>query len=254
VDDAQLLPMLERYYDTVPRAVANAEPVGPFTLFVAREGWPYYARPRLGADATFTAADVLAVLDRQHDLRVPRHLEWVHQTTPSLLPAARQAGLRVEECALLVLDGAVRHSPIENAEVRMLDPDEPGFATARSAVDAGFSGRDVLQPEPVVETMAVRVKQGLMRVAGAFAADGGAIGGGSHALRDGVTELTGIAVVPAWRRRGVGAALTAVLADDARSQGAATVFLSAASEAVTRVYERVGFVRVGTACIAECHQ
>jgi RimJ/RimL family protein N-acetyltransferase len=30
-----------------------------------------------------------------------------------------------------------------------------------------------------------------------------------------------------------------------------TVFLSAQDDAVARVYERVGFVRVGTACMAE---
>lgn len=35
-----------------------------------------------------------------------------------------------------------------------------------------------------------------------------------------------------------------------RSAGATTVFLSAGSEAVARVYRRVGFVDVGTACVA----
>jgi GNAT superfamily N-acetyltransferase len=246
-----MLATLERYYDTVPRAVADAETIGPFTLFVAREGWPYYARPRLDGNASFGASDVRDVLARQRNLGVPRHLEWVHETTPTLLPAARQVGVPVDECALMVLDGTVARPPTDGVAVRMLDPADPGFTTARSAVDAGFSGRDVLRPEPVAETIADRVTQGLMRVAGAFAADGRAIGGGSHAPREGVTELTGIAVVPAWRRRGVGAALTAVLADDAQTQGAKTVFLSAASEPVARVYQRVGFVRVGTACIAE---
>jgi predicted GNAT family acetyltransferase len=39
--------------------------------------------------------------------------------------------------------------------------------------------------------------------------------------------------------------------DDARERGVRTIFLSAQDDAVARVYERVGFVRVGTACIAE---
>lgn len=254
MSDPQLLDVLERYYDTVPRAVADAETVGPFTLFVAREGWPYYARPRLGGATTFAAADVRAVLGRQRELGVPRHLEWVHETTPTLLPAAREVGLPVDECDLMVLDGTVPRPSIDGLTVRMLDPTDPGFAAVRSAVDAGFSGRDVLRPEAVAETIATRVKEGLMRVAGAFDATGQAVGGGSHALRDGVTELTGIAVLPSWRQRGIGAALTAVLADDARLQGAKIVFLSAASESVARVYGRVGFVRVGTACIAEHHE
>lgn len=45
--------------------------------------------------------------------------------------------------------------------------------------------------------------------------------------------------------------MTAALAQDAGDRGARMVFLSAGSDDVARVYERVGFVRVGTACVAE---
>ena len=36
---------IETYYDTVPRAAATVEEVGPFTLFVAdpATGWQFYA-------------------------------------------------------------------------------------------------------------------------------------------------------------------------------------------------------------------
>jgi len=133
----------------------------------------------------------------------------------------------------------------------MLEPDDPRFALARSAVAAGFAESDDLGPEPVPEWITARVRDGLMRVAGAFDADGAAIGGGSHAVRGDVSELTGIAVLPRHRRRGVGAALTKALADDAVASGARTVVLSAGTSEVSRVYERVGFRRVGTACVAE---
>jgi len=63
--------------------------------------------------------------------------------------------------------------------------------------------------------------------------------------------LTGIAVLPRARRRGLGAAITHALVSDAKVRGVETLFLSARDDAVARVYERVGFVRVGTACIAE---
>lgn len=254
VTDRRLLQTLERYYDTVPRAAADAESVGPFTLFVAREGWPYYARPRLGSDATYTTADIGAVLARQRELDVPRNLEWVHQTTPSLLAAAREVGMAVDECALLVLDESLPPPAVDGVTVRMLDPTEPGFASARAAVDAGFSDRDEVRPQRVSNAIAARAEAGLLRMAGAFDGDGQAIGGGSHSPRDDVSELTGIAVVPSWRRRGVGAALTAALARDAHACGATTVFLSAASETVARLYEGVGFVRVGTACIVSDHE
>ncbi len=102
-----MLDALERYYDTAPRAGASTVEVGPFTLFLRTDPalWHYYARPRLGLSATavITADDVTAVLDRQRELGVPQALEWVHESTPSLLGPAREAGMVVEECPLMVL-------------------------------------------------------------------------------------------------------------------------------------------------------
>jgi predicted GNAT family acetyltransferase len=48
----------------------------------------------------------------------------------------------------------------------------------------------------------------------------------------------------------VAAAVAGLLAEDALDSGVTTVFCSAASDAVARLYERIGFERVGTACIA----
>jgi predicted GNAT family acetyltransferase len=60
-----------------------------------------------------------------------------------------------------------------------------------------------------------------------------------------------VATLPAARRRGLGSAVTAALARRALDDGAALVFLSAAEEAVGRIYARLGFRRIATACIAE---
>ena len=49
---------------------------------------------------------------------------------------------------------------------------------------------------------------------------------------------------PGPRRR-----VTGALVEDALEHGAETVFLSAGSEDIARVYARLGFQRVGTACI-----
>ena len=68
---------------------------------------------------------------------------------------------------------------------------------------------------------------------------------------DDVAEIAGVATLPAARRRGVGAALTAALARRLLDAGTDLVFLSAGSEDIARVYLRAGFRRVGTACIAE---
>jgi ribosomal protein S18 acetylase RimI-like enzyme len=44
--------------------------------------------------------------------------------------------------------------------------------------------------------------------------------------------------------------VTGRLVQDARDRGAEIVFLSAADDRVARLYERLGFHRVGTACFA----
>jgi predicted GNAT family acetyltransferase len=66
-----------------------------------------------------------------------------------------------------------------------------------------------------------------------------------------VTEIVGVGTLPAERRRGIAGGLTAVLVEDALKRGIETVFLSADDAAVARVYERLGFRRAGTACVAE---
>lgn len=249
-----LLSTLEAYYDTAPRPLAGIEQVGPFTLFVrsSEQSWPFYARPTLGYDGPCTAAQVTALRERQRELDVPESLEWVHETTPTLLTAAREAGLHVSECPLLVLpSGADTVAPPLPAEysVAMIAADARDLVLVVGAVDAGFTGTDEVTPRPLGPVPDL-LRSGLMAMAGAY--DGrGVVGGGSHSPRGPTTELAGIAVIPRARRQGVGAAITALLVADARERGITTVFLSARDDTVARVYERIGFQRVGTACVAE---
>ncbi|MEP6650769.1 MAG: GNAT family N-acetyltransferase [Lapillicoccus sp.] len=259
-----ILADLERYYDTAPRATCDTEELGSLTLFVARSGFPYYARPRLGVANEITADDVTAVLERQRELDVPQAVEWVHDTTPSLLPAARSAGMTVEECPLLVL-AQDPFEPDPAAGVRVVAADDPQLGLVRAAINVGFGNagtsvgeasvaeRDAeaaARPESA-ERIAELITAGLSVLAGAFHPQAGPVGGGNHNPRGDVTELVGVGVLPAYRRRGLAAAITARLARHAMDHGVETVFCSAHDDAVARVYESVGFRRVGTACIAE---
>jgi predicted GNAT family acetyltransferase len=80
--------------------------------------------------------------------------------------------------------------------------------------------------------------------------DGEPVATGAHQPVADVSEVVGIGTLPSHRRRGLGGAVTALLANDALESGIGTVFL-AADEGATRVYQAVGFRRIGTSCIGE---
>jgi ribosomal protein S18 acetylase RimI-like enzyme len=261
-----LLDEIEAYYDGVPRSAARTESIGPFTLFVNRgPGWPYYARPTLGA-TEFTPEDVARVRRRQQELRIPESFEWVADVSPGVRAAASTAGLAVGDHPLMVL----QQTPDAHAgaptgvTVRIVSPDDDlprfravaaiGFAASGTAM--GPEGVESLErhaaertPEQTAYDRA-RLREGWTVMAVAFT-DGEPVGIGSHQPLGGVSEITGVATLPAFRRRGIAAAVTRLLVADALGRGVRTVFLSAADAEVGRIYEGIGFRRVATACIAE---
>lgn len=243
---------IEAYYDAVPRVAATTEEVGPFTLFLAAEGigWQFYARPRLGLDTEVTADDVRAVLGRQDELGRPRAIEWIDEVTPSLLPAVREAlpDARLEECPLLVLPVDAPALATGPGRYVDLEPDDPDLGWVSGAQDAAFG-----QVDEVIEVNVGRrrelIAHGSLVVVAAYDDLGRVIGGGSAAPRGDTSELMGIATVPAARRQGHGAAITAALVDAVRRRGVRQVFLSAASDDAASLYKALGFERVATACI-----
>jgi ribosomal protein S18 acetylase RimI-like enzyme len=231
------------------------------------DGWPYYARPALGREGVPDAEDIAAVRERQRELGVSEAFEWIDEVTPGLLATARAEGLNVLEAPLMVLgDGRWRTpEPPTGVEVRMVEPDEPGLAAALAVPHIAFAspgtqpgaagGRErdaeAQRVAGEVERMQRRMRQGLTHMAVAVLDGGGPVSAGSHQPVGDVTEIVGVGTLPAARRQGLGALVTGRLVQDARERGAELVFLSAGSEDIARVYGRLGFERVGTACIAE---
>ncbi len=270
---------LERFSDAVPRDAAVAEDIGGFVLFVREgEGWPFYARPRPGAE-TPSAADITAVRRRQRELGEPEAFEWVHETTPDLLAVARSAGLDVLLAPLMVLERAalVPDLPLRDAVIRMLDPASPGFAAdlaaARAVAHLGFSApaapaavatgqlaagpagpreRDALPPlsEAAVEAQRPRYAAGLIAGAVVESPTDGILASGVVQRVGDVAEIAGVATLPSARNRGYASQLTASLARHALQHGVDLVFLSAGDDDTARLYSKVGFRRIGTACIA----
>ena len=123
---------------------------------------------------------------------------------------------------------------------------DPG-AVGTAERDSAIADAD----DPGVQATNDQIRSGAFRAGCGRFAGAGPVAGGSHSPRGAVTEITGVATLPAYRRRGLGAAVTLALCADAKAAGVELCFLSAGSDAVARVYASVGFVRVGTSCLAE---
>ena len=252
--EADELTVIERYYDTVPRVAATTEEIGPFTLFVATPevSWQFYARPRLGLTEDITVDDVRRVLARQDELGVPRAIEWVQETTPSLLEAVRDAlpEADVEVVPLMVSrrdEPDLREVPGRREVLTSASADLPAVV---GVVDAGFGSRDEFEPG-TVDARPRLLDEGTLVMVAAYDGSGRLVGGGSAAPRGDVAELMGIATLPSARGQGHGTAVTTAIRSELRDRGVATVFLTAASDDATSIYRAVGFERLATGCILE---
>lgn len=241
---------LEQYFDLVPRAAAVVEEVGPFTVFVAEptSRLVYYARPSLG-EQTFTSHDVRRVLAHQHAHGLRMSIEWVDEVTPALLPAVRGAvgGLahELQQCPLLVLP---EDAPVDADNAEEITADHPDLPWVGGTIHAGFTDTDDVAPEQPGARREL-IRRGALVVVAVRDEDGKVVGGGFAAPRGETAELAGIAVLPGVRRRGVGTEVTRSLVTAVRQRGVRRIFLSAASDDAAAVYRRIGFERVGTACI-----
>ena len=263
--DLALLRRIDAYLDAAPRTAARAETIGSFVLFLNEgHGWRYYARPTPG-DGGLTPEEIGQVRRRQRSLSQPERFEWIHEIAPEMRGSAVAEGLVLTDHPLMALNGGtadVLPAP-DGVHVTIVDADddlamlggvaelafaEPGTAVgSANAVDAAAAAT-----RQSAETLAFQRGRMLAGLTVAVAARVGGVAAavGWHQPLDGVSEIVGVSTLPAYRRRGLGSAVTAALVADALSRGVGTVFLSADGDDVARVYGRVGFVRVGTACSA----
>ena len=179
-------------------------------------------------------ADVEAALARKRELGQSESVEWVHETTPSLLDAARDAGLDVLEAPLLVLDRSAWRAPEppSGLTLRVLEADDPALAAASAVQHVGFGAagtaagpegvkeRDAAIDESGLGFLRERMRRGLTMTVVAEAEYGPAAAG-AHQPVDGVSEIVGVATLPAVRRQGLGGAVTGALVEDALARGVA---------------------------------
>jgi GNAT superfamily N-acetyltransferase len=216
----------------------------------------------VGAEHEFTPGDVAAVRARQAELHVPQMFEWVHETAPSLRGAI---DADVIEVPLLVLDRALWR-PVEvppGTTLRVLDADDAALPAAIGVEYVAFAapgtapGPQAIAERDVYEVDAARLAYLRERIRRgtsftAVAENGyGPVAVGTLRPVGTVAEIVAVATLPAVRRHGLGAAITALLVEHALALGVGTVFLSAADDDVARIYERLGFRRSATACFVQ---
>jgi GNAT superfamily N-acetyltransferase len=258
---------IDVYLDAAPRPDSDAVAVGPFTLFVSRTPWAYYARPTVGQHDAIASADLDALAAACAERGVRLSIEWVHEVHPELAEVAAVWGLDVRSHVLMSATSADVAAPqFDGVTVRIADAGDPAVAAGRAVADVAFTaGGTRTGPEGATERdtslaglasdlvahLYDRARRGLTITAVAESPTDGVVAVGSYHPMGEFAEVLAVATLPAARRRGLAGALTATLARHAFGAGVQTVVLSAQDDVVANVYARVGFRPVGTAHAAE---
>ena len=153
--------------------------------------------------------------------------------------------------------GGVALRVIDAADIALLDARavaHVAFTAGGTAVGSGGP----LEREAAAATLSKDLMDGLrdrarrgLTVTAVAESEDGVIAVGSYQPVGELAEIVAVATLPARRLRGVGGAVTALLAQHARSQGVRTMLLSAQNEDVARIYRRIGFRQVGSTCAAQ---
>ncbi|MEU9562370.1 GNAT family N-acetyltransferase [Streptomyces sp. NPDC048161] len=202
-----------------------------------------YAIPDQGAEPTPGELDELIAAFRELD-RTPR-LEYLPGWAPAVEAALLAAGFTEENRAPILacapgglltpkpVDGLVTAEPVTDAE----------FAAAALVQHLGYGGSG--EPEDGTAEWLRNAAAG-GGVAALATVDGTPAGaGGCSVPVDGLTELAGLAVAEEFRRRGIGAALSAHLTATAFERGCRVVWLEPGDADVERIYVSIGYRRVG---------
>lgn len=261
-----MISALDRYFDAAPRFDADALEIGAFTLFLSHAPYPYYARPSRSHSEPIVASDLVELEQACKESNVGLTIEWVVETHPELGELAEAYGLQVKSHALLIASAAdIEPLPVAGVSIRIANAGEAAIEHGRAVAEVSFNfggthtglggpvERDAIAVEmgsTIREHMHERNRRGLTVTAVAETSEG-VIAVGCYQPIDGFAEIVGVATLPSARRRGLAGALTSLLTSHALDNGVETVLLSAQNEDVARVYERIGFRRVGSTGAAE---
>lgn len=223
------------------------ERVGPFlATFSPEHPDPErnYAIPDDGAcPSPAQLAALVSACDRRQ--RQPR-IQYLAGLAPGLEAAALAAGFAMEDRAPVMTcePRSAAEVPAPAGIEIVLAASDADLAGVRSAQRQAFGGPGRPSAEGV-RRLRADLEAGGLAVLARDAMTGAPAGAGCCSVpAGGVAELVGIAVAPAFRRRGIGRAVTARLAVEAFGVGVTTAFLVPLDEGVEQgVYLPAGFAR-----------
>ncbi|MFE2179397.1 GNAT family N-acetyltransferase [Streptomyces sp. NPDC059455] len=208
---------------------------------------PYinYATPLPGARPT--ARDVMELIEAFRVRGLKPRLEFAPDAAPAVEPALREAGFGVEAThAYLVCTPERLAVPRDTAAAPVAVPaTDEDYRAIDAALSEAFTSEFAASEEGAARLRRIQEDGGAVRFV--RAPDGGCAGGATcSAPAVGTAELAGVGTRPAFRGRGIAAAVTAALAETMFARGARSVWLEYSGEGSRRVYERVGFEPRGT--------
>jgi ribosomal protein S18 acetylase RimI-like enzyme len=231
---------IEAYLRANALRMEDHERVGPFLAgFDRQSDNPYrnYAVPDDDASpGTVDIAALIAAFVRR--VRTPR-LEYVAEAAPRVEPALLAEGFIVEKRfpLLACAPGMARDMPMQDFDIEPTK-DECDLQAAAEALADAYN--DAVYADPFRRLIAQGGVLAVARVRDTGIVVGAGMATPSH---EGVCEIAGIGVRPAFQRRGVAGALTALLTREAFARGVALAWLTPGHDGAERIYARAGFVR-----------
>ena len=222
---------------------SRAHRVGPFLVSFDEHDpglFRNYAVPDDRARPTVDEVERLVSSFRDRG-RTPR-LEYLPGVCPAVEPALLTAGFRPERRLPVMTcppDRVTLPPEPRGVELRLAVADRDLIEVAEAQNEA--YGAAVTTEHDVTRLRNTIDRGGLVALA-VESSTGRGVGGGLCAPpTDGISELAAVGVRASHRRRGVAAALTALLTRSCADHGISTPFLTPAGAAEERVYRSVGY-------------
>ena len=245
--DFRLLQRLDAYGDALYARTRRLVQVGPFACFLH----PTSEYPGLSAvhvpgplegDLQAHLAEVIRVFEEADRTCA---FEYFEELSPDLLPVLMDNGFDSPSHfpAMVVTPENFVAEQVPGLEVRKVRSDDDLWAVQH----VGHLSFE--EPGPITEshiqTMRRDIDAGEILMYAAFV-DGAPVGVGQWLpVIDAISLISFVATLPEHRGRGIAGHVTSVAVADAIAAGAEHVWLTAGGEGATRLYERLGFRRIG---------